>query len=409
MSRASSTKPATQRDVRLDFFRGIGMFIIFIAHVPGNTWSQWIPARFGFSDATEIFVFCSGMASAIAFASVFDKQGFAIGCARIAHRCWQVYWAHLGLFFAAAAMLSAADILLDTGTSNIGSLNLSRFIGEETARCLVGLFTLTYVPNLFDILPMYLVILFLVPVVMGLSRFSPILSLVFCFGLWLIATNGHLLLPAEPWSNRKWYFDPLAWQLVFFTGFAFIRGWLPAPPVDRRLIWASSVVLFVSMVYALPSLRALLPQSLANIPRGLTDKSQFGVLRYVHFLALAYLVYISAGPRGARLSGAFVDMCCRVGQQALAVFIAGILLALLGGVILRQVGYSTLSLAVINITGMALLIVVAYVVGWFKRTPWRPHIRQVSPPQHEARPASVSAVTNVLDDTKIATAYNMRK
>ena len=28
------------------------MFIIFIAHLPDNTWTLWIPARFGFSDAT---------------------------------------------------------------------------------------------------------------------------------------------------------------------------------------------------------------------------------------------------------------------------------------------------------------------------------------------------------------------
>jgi len=59
------SKPATAprvRDPRLDFFRGVAMFIILLAHTPGNPWTLWIPARFGFSDATEIFVFCSGMA-----------------------------------------------------------------------------------------------------------------------------------------------------------------------------------------------------------------------------------------------------------------------------------------------------------------------------------------------------------
>jgi len=49
---------ATARDPRLDVFRGLAMFIILIAHVPGNFLALWIPARFGFSDATEIFVFC---------------------------------------------------------------------------------------------------------------------------------------------------------------------------------------------------------------------------------------------------------------------------------------------------------------------------------------------------------------
>ena len=66
------------RDPRLDFFRGVGMFIILIAHITDNPWTLWIPARFGFSDATEIFVFCSGMASALAFGALFSFLMFII-------------------------------------------------------------------------------------------------------------------------------------------------------------------------------------------------------------------------------------------------------------------------------------------------------------------------------------------
>ena len=63
------------RDPRLDFYRGIAMFIILCAHTPGNFFTSWIPARWGFSDATEIFVFCSGMASAIAFGGATRLDG----------------------------------------------------------------------------------------------------------------------------------------------------------------------------------------------------------------------------------------------------------------------------------------------------------------------------------------------
>ena len=66
---APTPTAARQRDPRLDFYRGIAMFIILVAHIPTNAWANWIPARFGFSDATEIFVFCSGMASAPTWAS----------------------------------------------------------------------------------------------------------------------------------------------------------------------------------------------------------------------------------------------------------------------------------------------------------------------------------------------------
>jgi hypothetical protein len=93
------------RDPRLDVFRGVGMLIILVAHIPGNAWADWIPARFGFSDATEIFVFCSGVASALAFGRVFDSAGWALGTARILHRVWQVYWAHIGVFVTIVAVL----------------------------------------------------------------------------------------------------------------------------------------------------------------------------------------------------------------------------------------------------------------------------------------------------------------
>ena len=55
------------------------MAIILVAHVPGNPVTEFIPARFGPSDAAEMFVFCSGFASAIAFGGTFRRAGFALG------------------------------------------------------------------------------------------------------------------------------------------------------------------------------------------------------------------------------------------------------------------------------------------------------------------------------------------
>ena len=107
---------------------------------------------------------------------------------------------------------------------------------------LLGLLTLTYVPNYFDILPMYLVILAMMPLVMALSLISRWLVAAFVAGLWLATNWGGLGLPAEPWSNRQWFFNPFGWQLIFFTGFAFMRGWLPAPPVRVWLLVAAGVI-----------------------------------------------------------------------------------------------------------------------------------------------------------------------
>ena len=160
-----------QRDLRLDFFRGMAMFIILLAHTPGNAWTLWIPARFGFSDATEIFVFCSGMASGIAFGSVFLKKSWFLGAARICFRVWQVYWAHVSVVIVTALLMVIVDV---TQFGEPGKEYARWFpvagLFTRTEETLLGLFTLTYVPGLFDILPMYLVILAMVPLVMAIYR-----------------------------------------------------------------------------------------------------------------------------------------------------------------------------------------------------------------------------------------------
>ena len=97
LNHAATLAQKPERDVRLDFFRGLAMFIIFVAHVPENMWVSFIPARFGFSSAAELFVFCSGLASAYAFGRAFVGEGWLSGTKRILYRIWQVYWAHIGL------------------------------------------------------------------------------------------------------------------------------------------------------------------------------------------------------------------------------------------------------------------------------------------------------------------------
>jgi len=368
-----------QRDPRLDFFRGLGMFIIFIAHVPGNVWTLWIPARFGFSDATEIFVFCSGMASAIAFGRVFDERGWWMGTARVSHRVWQVYWGHIALFLIVAAMMVGLDSTGWYGEENHfrDRLNLVWFF-DNTATNLVGLLTLTYVPNYFDILPMYLVILAMMPIVVLLGWQSRYLAGVFIALVWLGANMQLLALPAEPWSDRDWFFNPFGWQLVFFTGFAFMRGWIPAPPVRPWLIFAALAVVILTIPVAWFRIYTEFPmlQEWRAVLRPLIVKTEFGILRYVHFLALAYLAWAAAGEGGRRLLGSglwgrAVQIVKKVGQQSLAVFLTSMVLAQFSGAILDFIGRNTLNFALVNIVGFGILIVTAYVTAWYKSQPWR--------------------------------------
>lgn len=437
------SKVKRPRDPRLDFFRGIAMFIIMIAHTSWNSWTLWIPARFGFSDATEIFVFCSGMASAIAFASVFDRHNWLIGSARVVYRSWQVYWAHIGMFVVICAWVAWIDVVGGHGNFMKARLNLMPFFEANTSQQLMGIMSLTYVPNYFDIMPMYLVILLLIPLVMAFSRISPYLAMGFCVLLWLATniegwynwyyqeTSNWLRFSAEPWQSinfqdwyyrgeippdieaglkpRWWFFNPFAWQLIFFTGFAFMRGWIPRPPINKALITVAIVFIIASLPLAYfriyggqlwdADLNKWLEESplrdYRNSIRWLIWKTDFGLFRYLHFLSVGYLAWIAVGEGGKHLMssglwGKFVTVVQKVGQQSLAIFLFSMVFAQIIGYtfyppvdhpfhITAPLSYwRWLHTLFVNVGGMISLILVAYFVGWFKQQPWR------KPPQSKA-------------------------
>lgn len=370
MSIAFNSIPPRPRDLRLDFFRGLAMFAIYIGHVPMNAWADYMPGRFGFSDAAEVFVFCSGIASAIAFGRIFDKHGFAVGSGRVAFRCWQVYWAHISIFFVALTAMIAVDKVLGTGTDYVRGLNLLPFL-QDTGTNLLSLMTLTYIPNMFDILPMYLVLLALIPLAMALEKLGRIYVLGAVMLAWLAANLNYIELSAEPWSNREWFFNPFAWQLVFFTGFGLVRGWLPVPPVNTRLMIAAAVIVVVTIPFAYwPLVKNVdVLKGIHKTLTPLTNKTHCGVLRYIHFVSAAYLAYSLAGVNSANLKGRFVRICEKVGQHALATFMAGLLLSLLSGVALNLLGRNFMTFALVNLSGCAILLAVAYIAEWFKSAP----------------------------------------
>lgn len=381
--------PKRERDIRLDFFRGVAMIVILIAHVTDNPWNLFMPGRFGFSDATEVFVFCSGMASALAFGAIFARAGWLLGTARILYRIWQVYWVHIGVFFVALFLMLMANYSDIFPRDEVGALNLYPFL-RNTPQNFVGLVTLTYVPNFFDVLPMYIVLLALVPGMMLIARLDPMLALLTSVTLWAFATTGGLRIPAEWWfpngSTRSWFFNPFAWQLVFFTGYGLIAGWIPVPPVRRGLVVLALAIVLISLPFAWYKTIGA-SEFLKDWRRDwwpLYDKTRFGVLRYVYFLALAYLGWAAAGQKGARLKalaarwpvivGAVVD----IGKQSLAVFAVSMVLARVLGAFLKLYAFSGVATLTINLLGLLLIWLTARAAGWFKSQPWQKPARRAA-------------------------------
>lgn len=357
------------RDERLDLFRGLTMLIIFVAHLPENSWNAWIPARFGFSSGAELFVFCSGIASALAFGGIFVRRGLAIGTARIAYRIWQVYWAQIGLVLGLIAIAAGLDRIF--GLAEIARQFAPLLSDPEQA--LFGLVTLTWQPDYLDILPMYLVILALVPVMMLARRLHAGLPFLIATALYAMVWATGLNLSGNPWNGAGWFLNPFAWQLIFFIGFFVGMGWLPVPRLGQlRLTLAAAAFLSLSVPLSFWGILEHWPfaQTVRDLLIPASEKTDLHILRVLHFLALAYLVLSLIEPWRDRLDRGIGHLLILIGRQSLACFLASVVLARLLGTIADMAGRSEPLVALLNMAGFALILVTALVVGWFKSAPW---------------------------------------
>jgi poly(3-hydroxybutyrate) depolymerase len=365
---AASSQP---RDPRLDFFRGAAMFIIYIAHCRGNFLYDYIPARYGISDAANMFVFVSGMTASIAFGGTFVRQGWLIGTARIAYRCLQLYAAQIGMFFAVA-------VVVVIGTKWYGDINyieeaqFQRFFSDP-GDALVGLFTLTYVPHYIDILPLYIVALAMVPVAMALAKIDPRWVMAASVVLYLAANYFRLDLPANADDQPVWYFNPFAWQLIFFTGFALRRGWIKVSLSSKLLLWSSTAILLAGLAISLPSLfeRVRAIDALRIWIDNHADKTFMDPLQYIHFLASVYVMLVLLKGREQILLTPPLRPFVKCGQQALSIFTSGMVLSYIGGMVFDHSGTGALVQLAVNGVTFGLLFAIGYGVAWFKAAPWK--------------------------------------
>src|SRR6266566_8500664 len=87
-----------ERELRLDLFRGLALWLIFIDHLPPNLLTWFTIRNYGFSDATEIFIFISGYTAAFVYGRAMLESGVVVATARVLRRVWQIYVAHVFLF-----------------------------------------------------------------------------------------------------------------------------------------------------------------------------------------------------------------------------------------------------------------------------------------------------------------------
>ena len=145
------------RDLRVDFFRGVALWFIFIDHVPGNALGSLTLRNLALCDATEAFVLLAGYAAGLAYGASMDRLGWGLAAAQLARRVGTLYVAHIFLFVVFTAQVGLSAATLDSA-AYLDELHLDAF-GEQPYRALLEALLLRFQPAFLDILPLYIVLL----------------------------------------------------------------------------------------------------------------------------------------------------------------------------------------------------------------------------------------------------------
>lgn len=342
----------SRRDARVDLLRGIALLTIFVDHVPGNLLGNLTFRNFGFSDAAELFVVLAGFSSMMAYGACFERQGTVPGLRRIAVRCLRIYLVQMGLLVATLAIIWLWNRRFDIDPAAIQPL-LDRGMRSGMTHGLI----LEALPAYLDILPLYVVLIGIFPIVFLLMRWNAAVALALSAGLWL-ATNLHpaLNLPNTVYEKR-WFLDPFAWQFLFTIGIGLAmlmrhrNGQLPSVPGLRLVAWA--YLLFALVATAPWRIWGLWDYQVIVVP--MAEKTILAPLRLLNILAFVHLALTSERLR--TLAGRpFVAPVIACGRHSLEVFAVGTVLSLIGRLLFETFGTSLSLQLLINGVGFLVLL-----------------------------------------------------
>jgi len=362
----SSLVRAGSRDLRADFARGVALFCIFIDHLPDHLLQSITLHNLGPSDATELFIFLAGYAAAHAYGRILERSGGLLAAAAVLRRAWSLYVTHVFMFVLFIGQIAWSATRFDNPVY-LEEANLGDFLDTPGLAVLDAL-TLRLQPHFMNILPLYIVLLAGFALVVPLLR-RPLVLLVGSIALYGFVRLTRFNLPTT--GGSTWFFNPLAWQLLFALGILVVR--MPASWRDQlqrsRLLFAVAVLgvilgLFVSAVWRIPSVRAALPPQIGNAIYYRIDKSGLHPIRLAHFLALVWIATSIVPANAAWLRTRAAALFALPGQHGLPVFCLGILLSMLGRIAMQEIDEGLGMQLLIAIVGWSLAVALAGFTAW---------------------------------------------
>jgi hypothetical protein len=354
------------RDLRLDFCRGLALWFIFLDHIPENCLS-WLTLRnYGFSDVSEIFVFVSGYTCMLAYGAALPRDGWRTVTVRALRRSWEIYTAFLLLVLFYVSLVW----IVGGGQHYLDETNMGYFF-REPGPAIVHAVALQYSPVNTDILLTFVLLHLAFPGLLWSMTRAPAATLGASFLLYMMVQIFSWHVPA--WPTGELYFNPFAWQFLFVIGAWYSRQRDPRlqAVIQSRVMLAFAIAyllfgLVVALSWQFMSLDWLVPEQLAKLIYPI-DKSHMAPLRLLHFLALAIGVSRLKLSHWRNPIKLLVVAMIRCGENSLAIYCLGVLLAFLAHVVLLEIDAGFAMQLAVSIGGIVLMVIAATLWTWEAR------------------------------------------
>jgi hypothetical protein len=361
-----------ERDLRLDLFRGIGLWMIFLDHIPHDV-VAWLTLRnYGFSDAAEFFVFISGYLAGYIYGPIVSGGNLLAATKRLVMRAWQMYVAHILLFLIFTAQIARTARRFDNPLYK-DELNVANFLQHPDV--LIGqALTLRYKPVNLDVLPLYITLVLASPLILWCLTRRPNLTLLASAVLYVGARWFDWNLASYP-PGTTWYFNPFAWQLMFvFAAWCGVGGAAKLAFLIRSrvaLVVAVAWIVFaflIVMTWHVAFLESLVPKWMIKAIYPI-DKTDLDMLRFTHFLALAVLVARYLPRHWAPLTSKWLRPLILCGQHSLPIFCFSVFLSFAAHWILMQYTRGVWEQLVVSAAGILIMVAAAWLLDRAERIP----------------------------------------
>jgi len=348
----------------VDFWRGIALVTIFINHVPGMYYARFTHANYSLSDSADLFVFLAGWSLRHLVGSPSrGPRAVPYLVLRLGGRAVELYAVQIMITAIAIAMLAASATILDNPL--LLEWHNAAAVFYDPILTHIGLAALTHHLGYFDILPLYVVLMAMAPIFAIVDRYAPNWLLPLSLALYVATLIVPIPVPTWP-VEGQWFFNPLAWQVVFVLGFVLAREDGFGGFVRRHIVpirWLSLPIVAVSAYFVWNRMwpdPTLMPKPVLLF---IADKTYVTPMRLIQFLALIALFSVTY-PYIKRWLSWLVEFGSMLGRNSLIVFCVGSILSLAGQITRFVYRGDIVVDTVVVILGIAIMALSAWLPEW---------------------------------------------